>query len=1437
MQLSSAQKQIYNMEKVVGESVGVICGYVLTQKKYDIKDMIKAINEIYRINDALRIKVVSSSKEPYQYICEYTEKDVDVLFFDSRDALHKFTSIEAESPLNFNKTLCEIKAISSNDFCGIFYKVHHIISDGWSLAHVTNQFFKILEKESVEAFSYVDYLDEEQKYLQSKRAKKDMSYFVEKYNRCSEPTFLFDTPPSAHKSKRKRFVVNESLSDKIKNFVKSNDVSPYTLFFTIISLFFSKQKNNVEKFYIGTAIVNRTTHVQQNTVGMFVNTVPFLVELTSNENFYSNLIKMQDNLFGLFRHQRLNYVDFLPSINGEKLFDVIFNYQNNTLSGKDFESKWYHNGFLTNSLEIHVDDRDNKGNFRINYDYQTDKFTENDIDIFHQRLMTLLNNAIDNPEKALYELECLTKKDKAVLNTFNATVVNYPREKCVHKLFEEQAEKNPNKIAVVACDKVLTYRQLNEDANKIAYSLIEKGIKKGDIVAFNLPRRSYLIATMLGILKAGAAYLPMDPDYPKDRKDYILSDSKAKWLITDDNVNDWLKDDKITNPQLDVSSENICYCIYTSGSTGQPKGVAISHRNVMNFCDDNPFNNAQHYIAQNCNVVLACGSITFDISNFEIILSLALDKTIVFASERELTNTNLLADLIKNNQIDCIPCTPTKLYTYLENSNFANAFKWVKCAMLAGERLDAKVCNTINKYSKAKIFNGYGPTETTMGVSFGEVDKYGITLGKPIANTQIYIVDRYLSLMPIGVVGELCVAGDGVGLGYLNRPELTAEKFIDNPFGEGKLYKTGDLAYWREDGNICYVGRNDFQVKIRGLRIELGEIESTLQAIDGVEHAVVVVRRDTEERQLICAFYTGKETDAKELRSLLSTKLPKYMIPHIFTHLDQMPMTTSGKANRNALPEIELKNISAEIEYVAPNTQKEKALADVVSSVLRTKSVNMLDNFFNIGGDSITAIYIVSELEEMGYEIHVADIMQSDTLSDVAKAMKSISNKAIYEQDEVNGFVPFSPIMRAYLNDNNTISKDFVHTCIVSADCDEDMARKALDVLISHHDILRGTFVDNGIKVYPSNEREVYSFKAITIDNTDEAKEYLSNLRFDDDKLVNVVFCKTERESLLSITIHHFLIDLVSWDVLMKDFKTVVKQLKSNEEISLPAKTASFKMWSDELRKYSEIISEENKAYWKNVNDQLDNTKSLYLLEKSENEAEEFNFTFDKNISDKLIDEVNNTYSTRTNEVLLAALGLAAAKIADGSVGIIVESHGRTELHEQIAIERTVGWFTSCYPVIISNNRSVTEELINTKETMRRIPKNGIDYLLLSPSFHKNTDIIFNFYNNSFADENRENELVAFISNTSVFPDKINVNCFIIDNILTLNISVPKCKHKPLISEELGMEFLKQIEKIIDICTTTDTVIKTRSDFSDEELTESELDELKDLFDWIDDDE
>ena len=342
----------------------------------------------------------------------------------------------------------------------------------------------------------------------------------------------------------------------------------------------------------------------------------------------------------------------------------------------------------------------------------------------------------------------------------------------------------------------------------------------------------------------------------------------------------------------------------------------------------------------------------------------------------------------------------------------------MKYLISGGESLYRSSCvEFLEKFGKhIEIHNEYGPTETTVSCvdyvfSCNDTDDI-ISIGSPINNAQIHIVDKYNNLLPIGVTGELCIAGDGVCAGYLNNPELTAEKFIDNPFGEGKLYKTGDLAYWRENGTLAFVGRNDFQVKINGLRIELGEIENAITNIDGVLQCAVVVRKDKNDRQLICAFYTGAETDARDFRTILGTKLPKYMIPHAFVYLNKLPLTSSGKVNRNALPEIDLESISTDVEYVAPETEEEKALVKAIKAVLNVEEVSLLDSFFNMGGDSISAIYLVSELEDMSYELQVADIMQSDTLQEIASKIRTetkkkyndnLSTTGDYDQIEVNG--------------------------------------------------------------------------------------------------------------------------------------------------------------------------------------------------------------------------------------------------------------------------------------------------------------------------------------------------------------------------------------------------------------------------------------------------
>lgn len=958
------------MDKYAGGAISNICGSVLYNGEKSVTEIKSAINYIFKINDALRIRVNESNEEISQEIVDYSEQDFEVYYFYTKSELDEFGDQYAKQPIDISGSLCEVKIIYVENKYGLIIKMHHLIGDAWTLALLCSQFNKKLNDEFIETYSYLEHLEQEEKYISSKRYFKDKDFFLKQFKKCEETTYFSEKTAYSFKSKRKTFLIGKSRTRLLNDYCNKNELSLFSLFTTALGIYFSVTHMNTEHFYMGTVILNRTTHKEKNTVGMFINTIPVLIELKNKDSFSINSENIQNNLFSFLKHQKYNYEDFHSDIRKEysfteKMYDVILSYQNAQIicNEQNFETTWYHCGMQTESLQIHIDDRDKQGILKINYDYLCDCFSEDEINLLHQHTLNLLFTAIEDDSQKLYELNFLTESEKQKLFfKFNDTSVIYPRDKCVHQLLEEQVEKTPDKVAVITSDVTLTYAEINEEANKIAHSLITEGIIAGDIVAFILPRKSYLLSTMFGILKSGATYLPIDPDYPKDRIEYMLSDSKAKICITEDNISEFIHNEKTENPNISVCSGKGCYCIYTSGSTGKPKGTLVTHKNVVNYVNNNNNNVVHKIIKEDYKTILSITTVGFDIFVTESLLPLTNGLEILLANEQQAKLQSELNELICKFPIDVLQTTPTKMKSLIVDKSQLVYLENIKTIILGGEALDKALVEKLQSITGAKIYNIYGPTEATVWITNANiVDAADITIGKPVANTQIYIVDKYMKPTPIGVTGELCVAGDCVCAGYLNRPELTTEKFIDNPFGDGKLYKTGDLAYWREDGNIAYVGRNDFQVKIRGLRIELGEIENTISAIDGISQSVVIVRKNDEGRQLICAFYTGDEIDSKQIRNIIGKKLPKYMLPHFIEHIDEMPLTSSGKINRKTLPEIDLSNVQNHIDFVAPKNEQQKVLCSLFEKILSINSVGIYDNFFDLGGDSLRAIELVSE--------------------------------------------------------------------------------------------------------------------------------------------------------------------------------------------------------------------------------------------------------------------------------------------------------------------------------------------------------------------------------------------------------------------------------------------------------------------------------------------
>ncbi len=734
MNLTKPQKLIYNMEKFAGGAISVICGCMLINGRKNIQQLIDAAHKIYRLNDALNIRIFETGNGVYQKVCEYKEQAINVLHFNTKAELDKFAEDYTKIPLDLYGNLCEFNVVVLPQKYGLLVKLNHIISDAWTLTLIGTQFNKLTNGENIEVFSYCDYLESEHKYFESIRYQKDKEYFIEQFKKCDEVTYLSEKQSQNFLSARKTYVIEHNEASKIIEYSKNKGISAFVLFSAILSVYINRIKMNTEKFYIGTAMLNRGSYEEKNTMGMFVNTVPMLIELDNTKSFYENLLSVKKTAFSSIRHQKYNYGDMLSTIRREfnfkeKLYDVMISYQNATILGEAIETTWYPCTWQTESLDLHIDDRDNEGIFRIHYDYLTDKFTENEIERLHQHICNLLFDAIENDTKKLYELNILSADEKQkLLFDFNDTEVDYPKDKCVHQLFEEQVKKAPQATALVFEGKKFTYKQLDEMSNALANYLISIGVTKNDYIPILAKRSEYIFVAMLAIIKAGAAYVPLDFTSPKERIDYIIKELNTKIMLNYERkdlfnihtINIGEFDYSINTEKTNVccSPEDLIYAIYTSGSTGNPKGTKISHKNVVNYC----FNNEKNYMINRlkndckCKSIVSINNICFDAFLDESFLPLLNGIVVFFANEEETVDYNHFLNLVNTNPIDIVSTTPTK-FKILTNKKHCN----LKHIILGGEKLKDEDLSYIRSISNSSVYNTYGPTETTCGSTYTQV--------------------------------------------------------------------------------------------------------------------------------------------------------------------------------------------------------------------------------------------------------------------------------------------------------------------------------------------------------------------------------------------------------------------------------------------------------------------------------------------------------------------------------------------------------------------------------------------------------------------------------------------------------------------------------------------------------------------------------------------
>ncbi len=1002
MNLTMPQHLIYDSEKLIGGSVAVMCGILTVDKTYPEGQVVAAIHKIYETNDALDYKLDDSGSEPQMYYEAPRGRTVNVIRVNNISELDEIGRMTAVTAFDLNSWLSDLTAVFYPDGCGIIIKVHHLLGDAWSMSLIANQFIAALEGNPCLRYSYKEYVDTEKEYLKSKKSDRDRQFFIQAFKHCSEPVTLSDKQCDDYRSDSILFSLSTQKRASLLAYAERTGNSEFACLFSAFAVLCSKLKNCAELFFLGMPVLNRFSEAEMNTVGMFVNTVPVPINLDFDKSFADNLQQVQDSIFSVFKHQKFNYNAILKAVGEEfgfqgKLYDCSVNYQPDVVvSGQTTRTKIVNNEMQAENLQLILHDRDRESGLVMEYFYRRSVFQKESIIRFHEMLMRVLDTLLADDELPLREISILGKAEKEQLHLFNDTSVFYDKTKSIYDLFAEQAKKNGQ--ARIRDEKgEYTFSQLDKDASEIdAY--IRKTVGTDKQVIGVMCDRSYdELAAIFGIVRGGNAYMPISPQYPAERIQTMLETSGCKLVIAQKqyadkadcavNIENILSQPSDTIPEPAAKPDDTLYVIYTSGSTGTPKGAMVSNSSAINrigWMADKYFDHS--------TVVMRKTPYTFDVSVWEIFGFAMYGFSLYILPPEAHYNQNEVLDCIEKGQVTDLHFVPTVFEQFIsvlrQRPDADKKLGSLRSVILSGESLHAKDVNEFKKYlgGKIAVHNLYGPAECAVdvtGYECNEAEADPIPIGKPIANTQIYIVDRYMQPVPIGVTGELCIAGDNVGQGYLNRPELTKEKFVDNPFGEGKLYRTGDLAYWREDGNIIFVGRNDFQIKINGQRVELGEIESALSSVDGVDSAAVIVRKDSNDNQLLCAFYTGKEMSATDLRSVLGRSLPRYMVPQSFSFLDSMPLNASGKIDRKAFDAYPVEPIAE--AYEEPGTATEKEICELFGSVLGVERVGRNDNFYDLGGTSLQLVQLLSS--SLLEALSPSDFMTDPTPAGVAKKL------------------------------------------------------------------------------------------------------------------------------------------------------------------------------------------------------------------------------------------------------------------------------------------------------------------------------------------------------------------------------------------------------------------------------------------------------------------
>jgi amino acid adenylation domain-containing protein/non-ribosomal peptide synthase protein (TIGR01720 family) len=1496
--VSPAQKRVWVMSQMQESSLAYnMPGAFMLYGNLDEACFERAVKKLIERHESLRTVFPSFEGEPRQRIVAaeqlgfmlQTEAPGDIK--DEEEVVRERLLAESNTPFDLeNGPLLRVRLLRlGTEKQAVIFNMHHIISDGWSTEVLLKELVKFYNsytggKEAVPGelpVQYRDYSEWQQEMLNSTEVERLRKYWL---SSMGGNLPVLELPEARPRPGIQTFTgglaemqIDLQTAERFRALCGQYNATLFMGFLSVTKLLLGRYSGQ-DDIIIGTPAAGREHQDLHEQIGLYVNTIPLRTKIDQRLSFAAFLQTVRDSTKEAYDHQQYPLdrllADLRPVRNPGRspLFDVMFMMENvdpaEALSGMNgVRAEWVNAERPFTKFDLTVNLIEKAGSFKLSLEYNRDIYDLWQIRNFGNHFINLLQAVLEDPGAPVYGLSYLSAGEKDLLTvSFNDTDRSYPNHSTVIDLFHEQVRRTPGQTALMEGEEKYTYAELWAKTNAVSESL---NISRGELVGIISDPCMEAVVAMLSVLKAGGAYVPIDPEYPAARKEFMVRDSgmttaliPSRLAHKEEKLLDLFDKERIfilergkvpagkatINPV--PGPDDDCYIIYTSGTTGNPKGVVVQHRGLTNYvCWA-----ARQYVKEEKISFPLYTSLAFDLTVTSVFVPLVTGNAIVvYRGEMQ----EVIEEIFTDGRAGAVKLTPSHL-RLIRGKKFKGSA--VKRLIVGGENLESSLAETVRESfgSKPEILNEYGPTEAVVGCMIHSYNpekdtRIYVPIGKPADNVGIYLLDAGMQPVGTGVAGEIYISGDGVARGYLNRAELTAERFLPDPFRPGRrMYKTGDSARFLPDGVLEFISRKDTQVKLRGYRIELGEVEHALQGCRGIREAVVSVAGSGDKRFL--AAYLVKDGDVSEetVKEYLLGILPEYMVPQAYVWLDSVPLTDNGKTDRARLPDPG--SVNTEKRYAAPVSETQKRMAEVWEEVLGVKGPGIYDNFFHLGGDSIKAIQVVARLRKYRIKIDVKTLLTYSTIDQLSLHAGITRNTA--EEESSVGEIPLSPVQCWFFEQDIPHRHHWNQSAMLFSKTrlDRELLDKAIGKLVEHHEGLRMGYSsgpDGSITQYLhayEGARPLAFHDLSAEENAEEKIEKTAStiqreIDLKEPPLLRSALFRTREGDHLLLVIHHLVVDGISWRVLLDDLDSAYRSLIGGQEPVLPEKSASYGKWVSLIRKYAnsnDLLRQ--LPYWRNVmeveTDALPAGRPVEAdLVKDEDSV---SLSLSRDLTEKLLGPANEAFGTGINDILLTALSLAFKDWAGMSkVLIMLEGHGREPVHpdEDIDISRTVGWFTSFFPFVLSvPSDDPGECLKDTKERLRKVPGKGAGYNILRYCTERDlvkeidfTDSPVGFnYLGSFGSEG--SGLLSFSNipsgkmtdEESARQHSIGFTGMVMAGELSFRIGFNRHRYEREFMEELASFYRIRLEKITDFCLHRGKEY-TPSDFGDTDLTAEEL--------------